>query len=92
MERRLILSVTLTAPTLSHDTVRRVVDECLQTAAGAAALTALVGAITGGAGVAAAEAAFVATLQACLVSKISNTSGLNIQIRNEGGWTGWTAC
>ena len=91
MERRLILTVRVTAAGMTEAKARAAVDDCLRTAAVAGSLTGLVAAYTGGAGVAAAEAAFAATLKICLLNKLTD-SVIDIQLRNDGGWTDWAAC
>ena len=67
-------------------------NECLQTAAVAGALAGVVAAAgSAGAGLPAAESAFIGTLKACLAAKLS-ASLLNVRVDNRGGWTNWGGC
>lgn len=89
MERRLVLIVEVNGVTA--DDLNKAVDKCLKQASVAAALSAVVAAATGGAGLPAAEAAFVATLAPCLTNELGGKA-VKIDLRNDGGWTSWVGC
>jgi hypothetical protein len=66
-----------------------VVSACLNEAATAAALAGAVAAIVTGAGAAAAEQAFIAVFQACLVAQLNP---IEIRFEQRNHWTPWGPC
>lgn len=84
MDCELFVEVTTATP---YDLVA-ILEDCLKEATITAAIATIVSAfMTGGGGVAAAKAAFVAALTECLRKKIKDI--INISVYESCGWTDW---
>lgn len=84
MDCELFVEVTVATP---QDVVKAL-EECLKEAVITAAIAAIVTAVlSGGSGVAAAKAAFVASLTHCLSNKLSDI--VSVSLPQSCGWTDW---